>query len=179
MALWSFNQLLAYGRTNLIRHRYSPGHSPTNIEDDLKGIYLDQMIELNKFIYTTASTNDPHNSMFQPMFISGYMPLSKAYALINDLNDFYPNDYYYIVYSIEADLIYEMNIFKGKDPDYLLQTSSIHSLIDYERLEVGPHNHQVSHLLYTSDPLVMINIEDKNKERRDLYAILISLLSIQ
>lgn len=41
------------------------------VEPHLTGKYLNQMIELNKYMFTEASTNYPYNKYLEPLYVSG------------------------------------------------------------------------------------------------------------
>jgi len=56
----------------------------TGIEDSLNAQYLDQMLELNKYIYTTASTNHP-GQKFQCFFIDFIAPKRLCLKIIQYL----------------------------------------------------------------------------------------------
>lgn len=81
----SYRQLLRFGRSNLRKFLNSSLEYEDNItgieESILEGSYMKQIIKLNKYIYTTASTNYPNDIYFQPMCVSGYMLKTQAKKL--------------------------------------------------------------------------------------------------
>ena len=65
----TYEQLLEVGRRNLNNFIESGERGPTGIES-LEGEFLDQIIALNDYIFTKASTNYPERiPNFQPFFI--------------------------------------------------------------------------------------------------------------
>lgn len=82
----SFEDLLQFGRF-VLQHVFENRHkwidTPTGVE---KSIYLQgnwpimQMIALNQYMYTHASTNRPCE-LFQEMFVNGYLPAKTAKQL--------------------------------------------------------------------------------------------------
>lgn len=79
-------QLLTFGYTNLSNlnvENLSDEDNITGVEESLfeNPVYYRQILDLSRYVYTTASTNDPNNPYFQPMFVTGYMLKSQAKKL--------------------------------------------------------------------------------------------------
>lgn len=66
---FQYEEILA----DAINELQDPKKSSTGIEESLCGRFMDEMIKLQKFINTTASTNYPHNKYFQGMFLCGFI----------------------------------------------------------------------------------------------------------
>lgn len=82
----SYADLLQFGRF-VLEHAFANKHkwidSPTSIEESLysQGDWpIEQMIELNYYMYTHASTNYPCE-LFQPMFLRGYLSQKEAHRI--------------------------------------------------------------------------------------------------
>jgi hypothetical protein len=72
-----YEKLLKIGRENLQKYNIVKYDNMEELIDGLDDVnILKQMIELNKYVYTTASTCYPHNKYFQAMYIAGYMSKS-------------------------------------------------------------------------------------------------------
>jgi len=67
----------------------NPENNSTGIEPCLKGQYMEQIIGLQKFINTTASTNCSDDPYFQEMFLCGFIHRSMVN---DDLLDFLKKD---------------------------------------------------------------------------------------
>lgn len=62
---------LISGQRNLLTFKSSNESGPTGLEEPLLAEpYFTQMLNLNKYIYTSASTNYVDNPYFQEMFIT-------------------------------------------------------------------------------------------------------------
>jgi hypothetical protein len=82
----TYAQLLTYGYNNLYRldvDNLDTEENITGIEESLfdEPKFYAQILELNRYVYTTASTNYPTNPDFQAMFVSGYMLKSQGEKL--------------------------------------------------------------------------------------------------
>lgn len=82
----TYNDLLTLGTQNLLlfRNNNPSDVNITGIEDSLTGKYLDQIIRLNEYVYTTSSTNDP-GKLFQAFFVGFQAPLSICNAIAQNL----------------------------------------------------------------------------------------------
>lgn len=83
-----YRDMLARARKNLKLHKkdqLSHAENVTGIEDSLKGKYFDQILELNKHVYTTGSTNSPGTG-FQAFWIDFYAPLAVCDFVISRLD---------------------------------------------------------------------------------------------
>lgn len=99
----------------------------TGIEDHLRQPYLDQIIDLNKYVITDASTNIPNNIYFSPMFVEGVIEnryVEKFVELLNnhDVSYFvgshskYHKDLKYL--SVIQDMYEKWWFNTKKTPDY-------------------------------------------------------------
>ena len=130
----------------------------------LYGEFLEDMTSINKYVFTTSSTNFPFDINFNPMFIG-------FYTLKN------------IALKVKEKLISDENIsmISGKE----MSEETIYKRIgNVEIIEEGVHEYpknmsQFTHLFNDEkDPLVYMEIEDTMKQRRNLYKkVLDSLLN--
>lgn len=82
----TFEELRLRAQNELIKFRNKEqfdNHS--GIEISLVQPYLDQIIELNKYIITDFSTNYPANELFEPMAIMGIIENDKIEAFVNTI----------------------------------------------------------------------------------------------
>jgi hypothetical protein len=132
----------------------------TNYEPHLYGKYLDQMIELNGYVITTSSTNEPHDDKFQNMFIEIYCEESMIEKIIKFCKD--EGYYYTCIYNKKMG---DFNI-DSKRKDFI--TTEIAE--SKELLYDFPGTYGKVDDNYFIDKLAFITIEDGNIENRDLYA---------
>lgn len=87
----SFDQLLDYGQKMLVRHRdglilhgVAP-YSHTGLEESCTGEAWDKIYEINRYVFTTGSTNTfSVDEMFpEPMWLGLWLPLSVASDLVD------------------------------------------------------------------------------------------------
>lgn len=132
----------------------------SGIEDCLKGKYLDQMINLNNYINTTASTNYPSDPTFQAMFVDFNIDAKTAFNLATYLNPM--EDIFYIMLNPV-----DKTILTKFRPEDSIVFDAVQSL-DYE-LEVPEKKKWMEDL-----PLVKMLVEDTNQKRRTLYKVLLT-----
>ena len=166
MEQWSWEEFLHYGRS-LLRSfqegKLEEDENITGIEDHiLREDYLVQMLKLNNYMFTTGSTNEP-DTLFQPMWIEGYLNKHDALALAKYLTR-------KGIYSIVQDPITgeNLSIYTGPDAD-LLNPQDLPSILsgDIGMIpdQVKPHIEEILH----ASPLVGMVIEDPILEHRTLY----------
>lgn len=83
----TYSDLLTLGTENLLLFRnnnLSNDNNITGIENSLTGKYFDQMVRLNRYIYTTSSTNDP-GKLTQAFFVGFQAPLSVCNTIAQNL----------------------------------------------------------------------------------------------
>lgn len=115
-------QALSLARQRLLEHKEDPFKSgKTGIEPDLIGRFLDEMIELNRFMYTTSSTNCPYNLAFQEMFVGGYIERPR-------LTDTFITKLKELKYS------YFIRNFNTGELVKYLAPGSLASMLEYEKL---------------------------------------------
>lgn len=74
-----YNEFLLEGVKELNAFKLNNQKSgSTGIDESLVEPYLDQIIKLNQFVNTTASTNNPSDPLFQKMFLCGW--IHKSYV---------------------------------------------------------------------------------------------------
>ncbi len=138
-------QTLALGRAALLEHKEDPHKSgETGIEPDLVGIFLEQMIELNKFMYTTFSTNQPYNLVFQEMFVGGYIEKYK-------LTDRFLNDLRAAGYS------YAIRNYHTEETIRYVTPGANKNMQEYARLNPRLLKHFEEDVDYRLHPLALIN----------------------
>lgn len=180
MVFTSFEDLLEHGRKQLLDFRENPdSDNSTGIEDSLVEPYLSQMIEMNNYIYTTASTNYPAAlPFFQPFFLEGVTRLSTAKRLYQKLSD----KYYWVLAQdlltgdfpiVAPHELYSWDIAQSKD---VTQADSQYLISDFFFAENEPYILGAEVLQYTDesvfkgeDRVVGIIIEDSCNCRKDLY----------
>ena len=147
----------------------------TGVERSLTGEFYEQILELNKYVYTTSSTNNPEDPSFQEMFVGFYVPKSVALKLAKfldakgDLN-------YYSCYENNDNKIIVENKKNTKDftdnmIHYDKRDGTIATYTEFPQVleDMGIFNH----LFSTEDPVVYMNIEDQVIEHRNLYRVLL------
>lgn len=102
----NLQDLLIFGQDLLNKHKtksivYSD-ENVTGIEEQLSGIYLDQMIKLNEYIFTVYSTNDYEYCLSIEGFlrlsvVNKIIPILKEKGLWYTVSDVYGNLMYYNV----------------------------------------------------------------------------------
>lgn len=85
-----YSDLLSIGRKSLIQHSIAPlsrQENITGIEESLTGKWLNQILNLNYYVYTTASTNYP-GEQFQAFFVVFNAPEKLCDAIVEYLDPF-------------------------------------------------------------------------------------------
>ena len=190
--MWSFQDLLRLGRSQL---SHIQGPNITGVEEgSLVEPYYSTLLELNNYMYTTGSTNYP-NQLFQPMWLTGWLPRSKALALGRYLRslglnyiiqaageeiktevgqDWEGQEVVHTTYGMRGEVL-DHNLTPNVD---LLNPQDVPTMIEYGvgllPYELYPH---VEGLLYDPiDPIVGIVIEDPILERRNLFDLVLNFL---
>jgi hypothetical protein len=131
----------------------------TAYEPHLYGKYLDQIIELNDYVITTSSTNEPHDEKFQNMFIEMYIMPNEVEKIIKFCKD---KGYLYTCI-VDNKLVDSKFIPEAK---HFITTEIAESklmLYDYP----GTYDN-VNDKFFIEKP-AFISIEDPVMENRDLY----------
>jgi hypothetical protein len=96
----NLQDLLNYGQSLLTKHKIKSivytDENITGIEDQLSGIYLEQMIKLNKYMFTVYSTNIYEHCLSVEGFlklsvVNKIIPLLKEKGLWYTVSDVYDN----------------------------------------------------------------------------------------
>lgn len=159
-----YKTFLYEGFLRLKKHREGKLNKEDNIsgiEDELNGEYLDQMIDLNRFMNSTASTNYPSDPSFQNMFIDFNIDKGTALKLAEYLNKM-EDIFYVIINPVDKDVICKFRPEESIVFDFI-QT------IDYD-LEVPEKKQWMEDL-----PLVKMTVEDVKQKRRTLYEVLLEI----
>lgn len=148
----------------------------TGFETSLRGRWLDLIIDLNKYILTTASTNYPDDPSFQIMFLSFYTTREIADNLAQSI---VATDEYYI-YVIQDqrrnELVYDLQRYDCNEKDNSVVCSEIETYkegdpyLDY----YGRYNLREEE--YIENELVYMTIEDVMLPRRNLYDVTLRIL---
>lgn len=186
-------EALANARCALIQHKEDPfNHGKTGINPDLIGEFLDQMIELNKYMYTTASTNNPYNLAFQAMFVDGYVERQMLTdKFISELRD--------------RNLSYFIRNFKTGEIVKYKAPGALQCMLEYEKLnpyrikrfeeelgyrhhplsfvvqnppwgpEINDHNRCIEPLIMNGDIVELFVVNYNNPLDRSLYKIMIGM----
>src|SRR3989338_1379133 len=78
---WTYDELLEYGK--ILIWSYMMGDKSIDNTTGLEymgSLYTRKLYDINNYMFTTGSTNDPYR-LFQPMWITGYLPYSKSIEL--------------------------------------------------------------------------------------------------
>ena len=155
-------------------------YSLTGIEPCLYGIYLDQIIELNKYVFTTVSTNEPHDPEFQEMFVGGLMINSMLSGLIAFCKE---KGYNYTFKNADT-----LKYIAISDSDHLgdfakVGVGNIATYKDiYDKNTIKPVPVDFGGLdqycMELAPMLIEFEIIDPIQSRRDLYSNLLTYLSI-
>jgi len=186
----SYDDLLAHGQKMLKGHEsgnLSDVDNLTGVEPSLSDEYLSQITEMNQYIYTVASTNEPSaRPFFQPFFIDGVCRLSQAQTLEYHLTPHYiwvvyqnptTGEYYDLSNDIETWEIGRMGTpLNSKDTTYLLTDILNGNSIAGEEV-VEYVNNDLFDSTLESDPLVGIVIEDSCPCKKSLYKMINRVLS--
>lgn len=113
-----YDALLEKGTNDLLKFKNdNTSTTETNIETSLVQPYLDQMIELNKYMYTHASTNNP-GGLFQPFFLDAI--IHKKYITPKFLEKLKEYNFDYTIYNCSKTEIFEHRIKNGNRNNFLL-----------------------------------------------------------
>lgn len=151
--------VLATARMHLLRHKEDPFYSgETGIEVSLIGEFLVQMIELNKFMYTTCSTNHPYDLIFQEMFVGGFVERLK----ITDQ---------FLTEMRNRGLSYYIKNFNTKEVTRHISPGALKIMLEYEKLSPTRIQRFEQELGYRYHPLSMITVEPDRCWRPELSEI--------
>ena len=167
----TFKELLKSGRDDLLEFKRTGNPGENGIEDSLTGKYFDQILELNNYIYTTASTNYPYDDTFQPMFLEFYIMRSNALKLINQIRG---NKQYNFIMCDYSKNEYEYQ-FMPSCEDCLITEDMIKSLA-HSDLSDNIFPRVYSLLRDEHNPIVQMTIEDINMKDRTLYDKILKFL---
>lgn len=78
---WSIKKLLEFGRYHLKCADEDPADIGFTDIESLSGKYMHQMQQLNNYIFTTSSTNNPHLGVNNRLTVNGYLQLKTAKKL--------------------------------------------------------------------------------------------------
>ncbi len=196
VSLTSYADLLKHGRAALVKYKDLRDHfttvmctcpdetctwcqfcnlstDDTGIEPCLTGVYFDQILKLNDYIYTTSSTNEPADATFQAMFIGFYAPKSVAEAICKHVVD---KDYLYILYDEANKSISRVCTSGCNDPESIVDEAKVMADMGGDVGEF-PDTLDAATLFDGPDRLVYVTIEDLVQERRDLYQVLAAFLT--
>lgn len=138
----------------------------TCYEPSLYGKYLDQIIELNNYVVTTSSTNEPYDNKFQNMFVEMYCKKCDIEKILS-----FCKKEGYLYTCISDRKLVESNVnFDRKDFVTTEIAESKELLYDFPGTYDGVNDN------FFIDKLAFITIEDKKIENRDLYVKLMSVL---
>lgn len=183
----SFDQLLDYGQKMLTRHRNGllqngiAPYSHTGLEESCSGEAWDKIYEINRYVFTTGSTNTFYiNKSFpEPMWLGMWLPLSMATDMVGHVErEKYPVACIVQNLSTKKILINTMDL-------------SLHrwwSADGIKSMEMGEKAHlqQCSaafaaaseSLFNATDPIVGMWIECDDETNRDMYDFILKYLQI-
>jgi hypothetical protein len=149
----------------------------TGLESHLKGKYYEQIVELNNYIYTTASTINPGDEKVENMYLNFYLKRSDALKLADYLqqietkpvpqeNECLCNYYdhgFWIYDEVDHETIGQFGCIEGAKKFYERHGRQFDIVVLKNFLP----------LFQTKDPLVYMEVHDNRQEKRDLYEIIL------
>ena len=181
----TYEQLLESGRRNLRNYIETMDGGPTGIEESLQGDFLAQIIELNNYMFTTASTNYPDRiPNFQPFFIDAIIDTKLLNKLLDYIQEHYPNRFNFLIqtpaisnYKRNITLRVKKEIWDLPGTDYLINKEDLNNLIE-TKLE---YNFEIPEeaTFELRQTLSSLTIEDTDPESKMLYLILLEALRSQ
>jgi hypothetical protein len=95
MSVRSYTQLLKLGLYNFELFRDTGSRGTTAIEKSLKGSYFDDMHEINHYLYTTESSEDPEDVDSGALSFAFLAPKTRIVQLFEALEEKHPGRYNY------------------------------------------------------------------------------------
>jgi hypothetical protein len=166
------NQLTEYkqAKDSLEKLREAESDNVTGVETSLTGEFYEQILELNKYVYTTSSTNRPKDPTFQEMFVGFYVQRSVALKLAEFLDTKGKFNYYSCYENNDNKIIIENKKNTKSFTDIMMHCEgTIYTEFPKALEDIG----MFTHLFSDADPVVYMNIEDPVIEHRDLYRVLL------
>jgi hypothetical protein len=184
------NAVISFEKLKEIRQRYPPEltqpqqeelrkeifeikESTTAFETCMRGEFLDQLLEINRWVYTTSSTNHPHeinNPYGNPNFFLCFYVLENLGELIfQEFLKLDENEYDFIMMDMALKCKYRVS------PQSKLENLTTELLKNKQ----SAHEFDIRHLekLYSGEnKLVLITIDDNKQDRKDLYKVVLNIL---
>jgi hypothetical protein len=175
----TYEQLLENGRTNLRNYMENEENGgPTGIES-LEGEFLNQIVELNDYIFTVASTNYPERiPNFQPFFIDSVIDTKLLNKTLDYIQLHYPNRFNFLIQTPAVSnqhrnvtLRVKKEIWELPGSDYLINKEDLNTLLEVQII----HNFELPKeaTLEFRQTLSSFIIEDTDPESKMLYLILL------
>jgi len=157
------------------RQIYLKGSS--GIESNLHGKYLNQIIKLNEYVLTSASTNSPHNIYEQQMFVTLYAETNLANKIFEHFTETLEN-YSCVLFSPH---FYETKYYKSENFTGFMSSLSIELRSRKKEIKsntckdyYGKFNKEQKEFIKKN--YAFIDLVDDIQERRNLYKILIKFI---
>ena len=148
--LLSFGQKVIEGKFNI-----------TGLEEETinSGKYYDQLKAINKYMFTTGSTNLPEDPTFQPMFLEGILLKSSALKLANCAREYGFN---FIIQKVPKGKIIDSYIIGFDEKESIITPNEFDSLVENGVGNLPDENEYLmsKKLFQGSNPIVGIIIED-------------------
>jgi hypothetical protein len=163
MTIRTYAQLLKFGLTQLNDFVEDGSGGVTGIESSLTDTYLDDILEISHYLYTTASTNDPEDPLYQPMFLTFIAPKNRINQLLDELHRRSAGRYYYSIRNCANLKEHIARYPHGSKTPYLLNDRDIDNIIT---CELPPNGRGLNKELWACD------IEDSLPRARNLYQVI-------
>jgi hypothetical protein len=147
----------------------------SGIEPSLTGKFLDQIKELNEYVITCSSTNEPHDYKLQPMFLSFYTTPELCKKIISNMEGKEDEFYQYVTFDTFSDS-FSFKLCKNRRKLLSQETIVDEDLTIYAKHKNISDGHGTTYDLYMKDNLVYLDIEDTFQERRNLYEVILKCI---
>lgn len=174
----TYEQLLEAGRRNLNNFIETGDKGPTRIES-LEGEFLNQIIALNDYIFTVASTNYPEQiPNFQPFFIDAVIDTQLLNKTLDYLQQHYPDRFIFLIQTPAVStqhrnvtLHVKKEDWDSPTSDFLINKRDLHTILEVQ----VEYNFELPEeaTLELRQTLSSFIIEDTDTESKMLYLILL------
>ena len=176
MGMEDYKKMVKRGKERLMKFKkgiLKDEENLTGIEESLVDEYLDIMIKINDYVYTTSSTNSPDNPDFQEMFIQFTAPKSMMMKIKDEIEK--NPDYYYLIQIPKTSRIiasYNTNDKNALIPEIAANPGDLPEMIETDL----DKEDDVEVLYDIEDSWGSMIIDDPVQKRRDLYDVLLKIL---
>lgn len=140
------------------------------VEADLSGRFIDQLINLNRYIATTSSTNKPHDREIQEFFVEFYCTREIADKIVRGIKES-ELEYNYVFFDNSTE--YSESGFTNTKIDNLCK-DVVEEIFKEGRIHDDASSKQ--HRVFAETRLVHMFVEDTDISRDDMYVRLYEIL---